>query len=195
LTVNCIETGIPGLLIIEPDVYGDSRGYFMETWHAQRYAQAGLPEGFTQANVSRSSAGVIRGLHYQYPEPQGKLVQVIEGRIFDVAVDIRSDSPTFRQWAGVELTAENHRQFYVPEGFAHGFCVLGKGATISYLCTRVFSAENDAAIAWNDPDIGVEWPVAPQSLSAKDLAAPRLRDVPKQQLPRLDNDNMSRVPA
>lgn len=183
--MQSIETGIPGLLIIEPEVHGDERGFFMETWHARRYAQAGLPRHFVQANVSRSSAGVVRGLHYQHPEPQGKLVQVLEGRIFDVAVDIRSDSPSFRQWVGVELSAHNHRQLYVPEGFAHGFCVLGETAMITYLCTREFSAQHDAAIAWDDPDIGIEWPVAPSSLSAKDRAAPRLRDVPPQRLPRM----------
>jgi len=181
--MNCIETGIPGLLIIEPEVHGDERGFFMETWHARRYADAGLPERFLQSNVSRSGPGVIRGLHYQFPEPQGKLVQVLEGRIFDVAVDIRSDSPTFRQWVGVELDAANHRQFYVPEGFAHGFCVLAEAASINYLCTRPFSPEFDAAIAWDDPDIGIEWPIEPGSLSARDSAAPRLRDVPPERLP------------
>ena len=183
--MNCIETGIDGLLIIEPDVFGDDRGYFKETWHAQRYADAGLPGQFVQSNVSRSAPGVIRGLHYQYPEPQGKLVQALEGRIYDVAVDIRTDSPTFREWVGVELSASNHRQLYVPEGFAHGFCVLGdEPAMLSYMCTRVFSAEADAAIAWDDPEIGVEWPIKPDSLSAKDSAAPRLSEVLPENLPR-----------
>lgn len=182
--MDCIETGIPGLLIIEPTIHGDERGFFMETWHARHYAGVGLPERFVQSNVSRSASGVIRGLHYQYPEPQGKLVQAIEGRVFDVAVDIRVDSETYRQWVGVELSAANHRQLYVPEGFAHGFCVLGRSATISYLCTREFSAEHDAAIAWDDPDIGIEWPIEPQSMSAKDRAAPRLREVPSEQLPK-----------
>ena len=183
--MHCIETGLSGLLIIEPQVHGDERGFFMETWHAERYAAAGIPERFVQANMSRSTAGVVRGLHYQYPEPQGKLVQVIEGRIFDVAVDIRHDSPTFGQWAGVELSAANHRQFYVPEGFAHGFCVLGDSACLSYLCTRPFFAEYDAAIAWDDPDIGIDWPIQPDRLSAKDAAAPRLSEVPIEGLPGL----------
>jgi dTDP-4-dehydrorhamnose 3,5-epimerase len=182
--MECIETGIPGLLIIEPDVYGADRGFFMESWHAGRYSKFGLPEAFVQSNVSRSAAGVIRGLHYQFPEPQGKLVQVLEGRVFDVAVDIRSGSPTFGAWAGVELSAKNHRQLYVPEGFAHGFCVLGESAMLSYLCTRVFSAQSDAAVAWDDPDIGIEWPIKPQSLSEKDRGAPRLKDIPAEQLPR-----------
>ncbi len=182
--MECIETGIPGLLILQPDVHGDHRGFFMESWHSSRYAKAGLPERFVQSNVSRSSAGVIRGLHYQYPNPQGKLVQVLEGRIFDVAVDIRTDSPTFCEWAGVELSADNHRQLYVPEGFAHGFCVLGEQpALISYLCTREFSAEDDAAIAWNDADIAIQWPIEPESLSGKDATAPRISEVARESLP------------
>ena len=183
--MRLIETGIPELLVVEPVVHGDSRGYFMESWHAGRYRAHGLPDSFVQFNVSRSGAGVIRGLHYQHPHAQGKLVSVLEGRVFDVAVDIRSDSPTFRQWAGVELSAENHRQMYVPEGFAHGFCVLGEHALLAYLCTAQYHAESDAVVAWDDPDIGVEWPVEPLSLSAKDRKAPRLRDLGLEKLPRM----------
>ena len=183
--MKLIETGIPGLVVVEPVVHGDSRGMFMETWNARRYGACGLPDRFEQSNVSRSSAGVIRGLHYQFPNAQGKLVSVLQGRVFDVAVDIRSDSPTFRQWAGVELSATNHRQFYVPEGFAHGFCVLGDGALLSYLCTSEFHANDDAGLAWNDPDIGIKWPLEPKSLSEKDRHAPRLRDIPLDQLPRI----------
>jgi dTDP-4-dehydrorhamnose 3,5-epimerase len=185
LSVRTIETGIPGLLVVEPSFYGDARGFFMETWHASRYRAAGLPERFVQSNLSRSGPGVIRGLHYQYPQPQGKLVYVLEGRVFDVAVDIRRDSPTFRQWAGVELSAENHRQMFVPEGFAHGFCVLGESALLAYLCTAEYRAEYDSAIAWDDPDIGIRWPVASGSLSDKDAAAPRLAEIPQSSLPRL----------
>ena len=181
--MKLIETGIPGLVVVEPEVYGDSRGFFMETWNSDRYGACGLPDRFVQSNISRSAAGVIRGLHYQHPCAQGKLVSVLEGRVYDVAVDIRSDSPTFRQWAGVELSASNHRQLYVPEGFAHGFCVLGESALLSYLCTTQFNAEYDAAIAWNDPDIGIEWPIEHQSLSERDRKAPRLRDVPVDCLP------------
>ncbi len=181
--MKLIETGIPGLVVVEPVVYGDSRGFFMETWNSDRYGACGLPDRFVQSNISRSAAGVIRGLHYQHPCAQGKLVSVLQGRAFDVAVDIRSDSPTFRQWAGVELSASNHRQLYVPEGFAHGFCVLGESALLSYLCTTQFNAEYDAAIAWNDPDIGIEWPIEHQSLSERDRKAPRLRDVPVDCLP------------
>lgn len=178
-----IETGIPGLVVIEPVVHGDHRGFFMETWHAGRYSALGLPDHFVQSNLSRSAAGVIRGLHYQNPQPQGKLVSVLEGRAFDVAVDIRPDSPTFRQWAAVELSAENHRQFYIPEGFAHGFCTLGGPVLLSYLCTAEYSAQHDAAIAWDDPDIGIEWPLETGQLSAKDAAAPRLVDIDPDSLP------------
>lgn len=184
--MKTIDTGIPGLLVIEPTVHGDARGFFMETWHAARYRSAGLPDRFVQSNLSRSGPGVIRGLHYQFPEPQGKLVSVLEGRVFDVAVDIRSGSPTFRQWAGVELSAENHRQFYIPEGFAHGFCVLGEGALLSYLCTAEYNAEYDAAVAWDDPDIGIRWPVREGRLSARDSKAPRLTDIPVAALPRFE---------
>ena len=183
--MKIIETGISGLVVIEPEVHGDARGFFMETWHAGRYAAAGLPSRFAQANVSRSRPGVIRGLHFQFPEPQGKLVSVLEGRVFDVAVDIRSDSPTFRQWAAVELSAENHRQFYVPEGFAHGFCVLGQSALLSYLCTAEYRAEYDGVVAWNDPEIGIRWPVESAQLSAKDASAPRLEAIPASRLPRI----------
>ena len=181
--MKLIETGIPGLVVVEPVVYGDSRGFFMETWNSDRYGACGLPDRFVQSNISRSAAGVIRGLHYQHPCAQGKLVSVLEGRVYDVAVDIRSDSPTFRQWAGVELSASNHRQLYIPEGFAHGFCVLGDSALLSYLCTTQFNVEYDASIAWNDPDIGIEWPIEHQSLSERDRNAPRLRDVPVDCLP------------
>lgn len=183
--MKCIETGIPGLTVIEPDVHGDERGFFMELWKAARFREAGLPDRFMQCNVSRSAAGVIRGLHFQYPHPQGKLVSVLEGRIIDVAVDIRTDSPTFRRWAGVELSAANHRQLFVPEGFAHGFCVLGDGALMSYLCTTEYSAAADSAIAWNDPDIGIAWPLEPVHLSGRDRGAPRLRAFAPEDLPRM----------
>lgn len=181
--MQVIETGVPGLVVIEPAVYGDQRGFFMENWHASRYGSHGLPKKFVQSNVSKSGAGVVRGLHYQYPNPQGKLLSVLEGRIFDVGVDIRPDSPTFRQWAGAELTAENHRQLYIPEGFAHGFCVLGESALISYLCTAEYDAECDAGIAWDDPDIGIDWPVETARLSAKDQVAPKLADIDPAKLP------------
>jgi len=183
--VDVIETGIPGLIVIEPVVHGDDRGFFMESWNSSRYQALGIPGTFVQSNVSRSGPDVIRGLHFQYPRPQGKLVSVLEGRIFDVAVDIRPDSASFRQWAGVELSAENHRQMYIPEGFAHGFCVLSESVLLSYLCTEVYQAQFDAVIAWNDPDIGVRWPIDSGQLSAKDAAAPLLREISPDSLPRV----------
>ena len=185
--MRVLETGIPGLLVIEPKVHGDDRGYFFESWNAGRYGSMGLPDKFVQSNVSRSGPGVIRGLHYQYPVPQGKLVSVLDGRVYDVAVDIRKDSATFGQWAGVELSAQNHRQLYVPEGFAHGFCVLGDRALMSYMVTAAFHAEYDAVIAWDDPDIGIEWPLEPVSLSAKDGSAPRLKDISSCELRSLNS--------
>lgn len=183
--MKVIETGIPGLIVIEPVVHGDERGFFMESWNSRRYGELGVPEHFVQSNVSRSGPEVIRGLHYQYPKPQGKLVSVLEGSVFDVAVDIRPDSPTFRQWAGVELSASNHRQMYVPQGFAHGFCVLSESVLLSYLCTEVYYSEYDAVVAWDDPDIGIRWPLSSGRLSDKDKSAPRLRDIGPEALPRI----------
>ena len=181
--MRVLETGLDGVVIIEPSVHGDERGFFKESWKASSYGSHGLPVSFAQANISRSARGVLRGLHYQYRQPQGKLVSVLEGRIFDVAVDIRTGSPSFAQWAGVELTADNHRQLYVPEGFAHGFIVLSSSALFHYHCTTEYAPEYDAGIAWNDPDIGVKWPLQPEAVSAKDLDAPFLRDVPVERLP------------
>ena len=181
--MRVIETGLPGAVVIEPKVHGDARGFFLETWNAGRYEAAGLPGCFRQSNVSRSGPGVVRGLHFQYPQPQGKLVSVLEGRVFDVAVDIRRGSPYFGRWAGIELSAENHRQLYVPEGFAHGFCVLGEGALLAYLCTTEYNAEYDAVVAWDDPDIGIRWPLGDVVLSDRDAAAPRLAELPPERLP------------
>lgn len=181
--MRVLETGLDGVVVVEPRVHGDDRGFFQESWKASSYGQHGLPVSFEQANVSRSVKGVLRGLHYQYRQPQGKLVSVMEGRIFDVAVDIRRGSPSFGQWAGVELSAENHRQMYIPEGFAHGFLVLSSSALFHYHCTSEYSAEYDAAIAWNDPEIAVKWPCEPECVSAKDRNAPLLGSVDKDQLP------------
>ncbi|MEM1081252.1 MAG: dTDP-4-dehydrorhamnose 3,5-epimerase [Pseudomonadota bacterium] len=168
------RTALAGVCLLEPRLHGDERGWFLENWNQSQGAEHGLPAQFAQANTSRSRRGVLRGLHYQWPEPQGKLVWVTEGAVFDVAVDIRPDSAQFGQWFGIELSAENHRQLWVPEGFAHGFLVLSDSATFSYLCTRVYRAEYDAGIAWDDPDIGIEWPMQPTELSDKDRNAPRL---------------------
>lgn len=182
-----LETGLDGVVVIEPRVFGDERGFFQESWKASSYGRHGLPTGFAQANISRSAEGVLRGLHYQYRQPQGKLVSVLEGRIFDVAVDIRSGSPNYGQWTGVELTAENHRQLYIPEGFAHGFIVLSSSALFHYHCTTEYAADYDAAIAWNDPQISIDWPREPSSISAKDRDAPRLCDVRADRLPGFES--------
>jgi dTDP-4-dehydrorhamnose 3,5-epimerase len=175
--MKVIETALPGVLIIEPQVHGDARGFFVETWHAQRYAEHGLPERFVQDNHSRSSRGVLRGLHYQLQQPQGKLVRVTQGEVFDVAVDIRRGSPTFGQWAGVRLSGENHRQFYVPPGFAHGFCTLSETADFLYKCTDYYHPQSERGVLWNDPDIGIEWPELDVRLSDKDRNNRRLRDL------------------
>ncbi|SEM06451.1 dTDP-4-dehydrorhamnose 3,5-epimerase [Stigmatella aurantiaca] len=173
------ETAIPGVLLIEPKVFGDDRGFFLETFHAQRYADAGIPGPFVQDNYSRSAKGTLRGLHFQEPQPQGKLVQVVAGAVFDVAVDIRRGSPTFGKWVGVELSAENRRQLWVPPGFAHGFCVTSESADFQYKCTALYSPQNERSILWNDPDLGITWPLSGEpKLSAKDAAAPRLKDAP-----------------
>ena len=181
--MRVLETGLDGVVIIEPKVHGDERGFFQESWKVSSYGSHGLPVAFSQANISRSARGVLRGLHYQFQQPQGKLVSVLEGRIFDVAVDIRPNSSSFGQWAGVELSADSHRQLYIPEGFAHGFIVLSSSALFHYYCTTEYSPQYDAAIAWNDPDIAVKWPCQPEAVSAKDIAAPFLRDVPVERLP------------
>ena len=170
-------TKIPGAIIIEPQVFGDARGFFMETWNRQRYRDAGIEADFVQDNLSYSQRGVLRGLHFQNPHPQGKLVQVLQGQVFDVAVDIRLGSPTFKQWVGVELSADNNTQFYVPPGCAHGFCVVSETALFAYKCTDLYHPEGDANIAWDDPDIGIDWPLSGPSLSEKDAVAPRLKDI------------------
>jgi len=181
--VKVIETQLPGCMVIEPAVFGDARGYFFETWNAERFAALGLPERFVQSNVSTSARGVLRGLHYQWPRPQGKLVSVLEGEVYDVAVDIRRGSPTFGQWEAVVLSAENKKQFWIPEGFAHGFAVLSETALFNYLCTDIYVAEADAGIRWNDADIAVDWPVGAPILSAKDQKAPFLDQLAEDRLP------------
>ena len=181
--MKVIETSLPGCVVIEPAVFGDERGFFFETWNAERYGQHGLPTAFVQSNVSASARGVLRGLHYQWPNPQGKLVSVLEGEVYDVAVDIRRGSPTFGHSEAVILSAENKRQFWIPEGFAHGFAVLSEHATFVYQCTALYDRACDAAIRWNDAALAVDWPVATPSLSDKDINAPFLADVPRDRLP------------
>jgi dTDP-4-dehydrorhamnose 3,5-epimerase len=153
------ETSIDGVYIIEPTVFGDERGYFMETYHQAEFKEAGLDLKFVQDNQSKSTKGVIRGLHFQYTKPQGKLVHVIKGEVFDVAVDLRRNSPTYGKWEGVKLSEKNKKQFYVPEGFAHGFVVLSEVAEFTYKCTNFYDSEDEGGILWNDPDIGIVWPV------------------------------------
>lgn len=153
------ETSIEGVYIIKPTVFGDDRGYFMETYHQKEFKEAGLDLNFVQDNQSKSSKGVIRGLHFQYTKPQGKLVRVIKGKVFDVAVDLRRNSVTYGEWEGLILSEENKKQFYIPEGFAHGFVVLSDIAEFTYKCTDFYDPEDEGGILWNDPDIGIVWPV------------------------------------
>ena len=181
--MKVIETALPGALVLEPQVFGDVRGFFYESYNEAKYRDAGIDRRFVQSNVSRSAKGVLRGLHYQWPNPQGKLVSVLEGEVYDVAVDIRQGSPTFGQSVGVMLTAENHRHFWVPEGFAHGFCVLSDFATFSYQCTALYDAKTDAGIRWNDGALGIDWPVSDPLLSDKDRITPFLHDVAPERLP------------
>jgi len=181
--MNVEPTDLPGVYVVEPRVFGDERGWFLENYRDEHFGDRGIDASFAQVNTSHSRRGVLRGLHYQWPEPQGKLVWVSQGRVFDVAVDIRRGSPRFGSWTGVELSAENHRQLWIPEGFAHGFQVLSESATFSYLCTRPYRPEHDAAVAWNDARIGVEWPLPPSALSDKDAAAPPLDHIADEELP------------
>jgi dTDP-4-dehydrorhamnose 3,5-epimerase len=181
--MNVIATAIPGVVVLEPKVFGDDRGYFLETWSRQKYEAAGIPAVFVQDNVSFSRKGVLRGLHYQNPQSQGKLVQVMSGEVFDVAVDIRVGSPTFGKSVGEILSEKNHRQMYIPPGMAHGFCVLSDTVLFAYKCTDTYNAAAEGGIFWNDPDLGINWPIRQPVLSPKDEKYPRLRDVPKDRLP------------
>lgn len=168
--MNVIDTKLEGVKIIEPRVFGDERGFFMESWNAARFAEAGLDIQFVQDNHSRSNRGVLRGMHFQNPGPQGKLVRVVSGAVFDVAVDLRRSSATFGQWVGVELSAANHRMLWVPEGFAHGFLTLEDGTDFLYKCRGGYDPSAEHSLAWNDPEVGIEWPLdgITPILSAKD---------------------------
>ncbi|HVT43746.1 MAG TPA: dTDP-4-dehydrorhamnose 3,5-epimerase [Thermoanaerobaculia bacterium] len=174
--MKVIETTLPGVLLLEPRVFSDDRGFFMETYHAARFAEIGISLAFIQDNHSYSIRNVLRGLHYQEPNAQGKLVRAVTGTIFDVAVDIRRGSPTFARWFGTELSEGNKLQLWVPPGFAHGFCVLSETSDVVYKCTTLYDGAADRSILWNDPQIGIEWPVDIPLLSAKDAAAPRLSE-------------------
>jgi len=179
------ETNLEGVLHVEPKVFGDERGFFLETYNKQRYMAAGLPDvSFIQDNHSRSSKGVLRGLHFQLNNPQGKLVQVATGAVFDVAVDIRVGSPTFGQWYGCILSEENHHQLWIPPKFAHGFCVLSDTADFCYKCTDYYHPEDEGGLLWNDSGLGIEWPLSDPKLSEKDKIYPCLRDIDPSQLPK-----------
>jgi dTDP-4-dehydrorhamnose 3,5-epimerase len=176
--VNVIETALPGVLIIEPRVFGDPRGFFMETWNAAAFAAEGLDPAFVQDNHSRNQKGVLRGLHFQNPGPQGKLVRVVRGAVFDVVVDLRASSPTFGKWVGTELSADNKRMFWVPEGFAHGFLTLEDDTDFLYKCTAPYAPRSEHTLMWNDPLVGIAWPVAGLEpiISDKDASGLSLAD-------------------
>ena len=181
--MKVIETDLPGCVVIEPRVFGDARGFFFESFNHDKLAQHGLQPQFVQGNVSSSTRGVLRGLHYQWPKPQGKYVSVVEGEVWDVAVDIRRGSPHFGRWTAVVLSAENKRHFWIPEGFAHGFVTLSERAVFSYLCTATYDASADAGIRWNDARLAIDWPVTDVNLSDKDARAPFLDEVADERLP------------
>ena len=175
--MNVTETKLAGVLIIEPKVFGDSRGFFKETFQAERYREAGIEYTFVQDNYSRSQKGVLRGLHFQITKPQGKLVSCPKGAVFDVAVDIDPESTTYGQYVGVELTEENHKQLWVPPGYAHGFCVLSETADFQYKCTDYYDPSDEGGVIWNDPDVAIKWPISDPSLSNKDAILPTLAEL------------------
>lgn len=180
--MKIIPTNIPDVLILEPQVFGDARGFFLETWNSQTFADAGLDLNFVQDNHSRSGQGILRGMHYQIQNPQGKLVRVTSGKVFDVAVDLRQSSPTFGQWAGAELSADNHRMMWVPPGFAHGFYVMSESADFLYKCTDFYAPAYDRSLRWDDPTVGIEWPLingAQPTISAKDEAGKSWQEADK----------------
>lgn len=176
-------TGIDGLLVIDPDVFSDERGFFTETFQSRRYAEAGIHCAFVQDNLSYSTRGTLRGLHFQIHRPQAKLVYVISGEIFDVAVDLRPGSPTYGRWAGIELSGTNHRQLFIPEGFAHGFCVLSDTAYFAYKCSDFYAPEDEGGVLWSDPDIGVRWPGGRRIISPRDQDLPNLKELGPDRLP------------
>lgn len=183
MTMKVIQTTLPGVLILEPEVFGDQRGYFLETWRSTRYEEAGIRGPFVQDNISFSCKGTLRGLHFQYPQAQGKLVQVLSGEVMDVAVDVRVGSPTFGQWIGEWLSESNHRQMYIPPGFAHGYCVISEAALFSYKCTDFYNPATEIGIIWNDPELNIKWSINEPVLSSKDGSYPRLKDLPREKLP------------
>jgi dTDP-4-dehydrorhamnose 3,5-epimerase len=183
MDVKIKQLTLPGVFLIEPKCFEDNRGYFMETYHQQKYQKAGIDQAFVQDNHSHSTRGVLRGLHYQLKHPQGKLIYTVTGTIFDVAVDIRKGSPTFGQWTGAELSAENKRQIYIPQGFAHGFVVLSESADVIYKCTDLYTPGDEYGVLWSDPEIGINWPVGNPILSQKDIENPSLNEISESLLP------------
>jgi dTDP-4-dehydrorhamnose 3,5-epimerase len=181
--MKLVQTELEGVVVIEPRVFEDPRGFFMETFHRERYEALGIREDFCQDNLSFSSCNTLRGLHYQFPHAQAKLVQVLQGEIFDVAVDIRRGSPTYGRAVGVTLSGQNRRQMFIPKGFAHGFCVLSETALFAYKCSDFYAPDCDLGVRWCDPAIGIRWPVADPLLSAKDRQLPLLTDIPPERLP------------
>lgn len=183
MQLSITNLALDGVRLIRPVCFGDSRGYFLETHHVRKYADLGLTQTFVQDNHSRSVRGTLRGLHFQLRHPQAKLVQVVRGAIWDVAVDIRRGSPTFGQWVADELSEENHAQLFIPGGFAHGFCVLSETADVWYKCSDYYDPSDDRGVLWSDPDLGITWPAAHPLISGKDGRLPRLCDIPPDQLP------------
>jgi dTDP-4-dehydrorhamnose 3,5-epimerase len=181
--VEIVKKQLDGVLILEPRVFDDDRGFFMEAYHKEKCVKLGISVDFVQDNLSFSRAGTLRGLHYQHPHDQAKLVQVLVGHVFDVTVDIRKNSSTFGKWFGIHLSDENRKQVFVPEGFAHGFCVLSDTALFSYKCSDLYAPDCEGGVLWSDPDIGIDWPVKGPILSEKDARYPRLRDIPMERLP------------
>jgi dTDP-4-dehydrorhamnose 3,5-epimerase len=175
--VKILKTELPGVLLIEPDVYQDGRGHFFESYNQKKYSEAGIPDTFVQDNQSKSARGILRGLHAQLARPQGKLVRILSGDVFDVVVDIRRGSPAYKRWIGVRLSAENFRQCWIPPGFAHGFCVLSDSAEMEYKVTDFYDPASELHLLWNDPDLGIDWPVKNPILSPKDQAGLRLREL------------------
>ena len=181
--MNVKETKLAGVLVLEPNVFSDERGFFLETWNSARYENAGIEGPFVQDNVSFSKRGVLRGLHFQHPQSQGKLVQVLSGQVVDVAVDVRVGSPTFGHWVSEVLSDTNHRQIYISPGFAHGYCVTSDTVVFSYKCTDFYNSATESGIIWNDPDLNIDWPIKEPILSPKDKEYPRLKDFPPGKLP------------
>jgi dTDP-4-dehydrorhamnose 3,5-epimerase len=181
--MKVVELELPGLLLIEPTIYRDARGSFRESWHARRFAEAGIGAEFVQDNVSRSRRGVVRGLHFQHPRGQAKLTAVLHGEVWDVVVDVRRGSPTFGRWQGVTLSAENGRQLFIPEGFAHGFAVTSAEAVFTYKCARYYDAELEWTVRWDDPALAISWPVTKPILSEKDREGLPLAELPREALP------------